>query len=227
VRERIIPAIGLVQSYLKEVFPDSAVRISPLLGTLGPLTIRDYSMRNQRAISIRFPGISLREDPHKTSLKGTKFTQHDFYHSAVTSEMPEVVRKMFIKIGDNLNLGARAHFLKLKSELKRSPDAEKEAKLNKLIEAFGILRFEFWDLDFATFGANERIAKLVKSDGELLPDLIATAAVTLTERFFKDKKTPEKYHIFLLELVEKAFLTLGNASSTKEMNVFIDEFLEI
>ncbi len=94
---RMIPSLGMMQTFLKVKFGNQAVKINPVLGLS---SIEQMKQVAHRDMALAFPGVTLPEEADSYPAPWYDFTYHDFYHAIIVSGMPLTLRSKMIDIAD-------------------------------------------------------------------------------------------------------------------------------
>lgn len=100
---RIVPPLGVMQTFLNVFYEDNAVYLNPVLGLSSLKDIRHNGLNDCRDMAIPFPGITLPDRADGFWAPSYDFTYHDFYHAITASQMPRGDRRKMIQVADAIN----------------------------------------------------------------------------------------------------------------------------
>lgn len=118
-QKRMIPSIGLLQTFVKVLYPDSYVQVNPVIGLSSLDDIRQNGLDATRDVAVSFPWVSLPNsaDRYKSPYE-YDFSGHDDYHVIITSAIPHECKKQTIRISDIIQKYMKDHSLESNSSLK-------------------------------------------------------------------------------------------------------------
>jgi hypothetical protein len=122
---RMIPSVGMMQTFLNVRYKENAVEINPVIGLSSEDDIRQNGLDSKRDLAVCFPGVKLPEEADTFAAPWYDFAYHDFYHAILASGIPARYRPLLIQVADIAQ-----------SILKTTKNPQDEALLEKIYQQF-------------------------------------------------------------------------------------------
>jgi hypothetical protein len=111
-KTRLVPTLGLMQSYLNVKYGSNAVKINPVLGLSSDDDLRKNGVEDKRDMGLHHRAVLLGNIADSFAAPWYDFLYHDFYHAIVISSIPKELRRVYIKIFDILEKTIHVHGIK-------------------------------------------------------------------------------------------------------------------
>jgi hypothetical protein len=193
---RMLPSVGLMQTFLNVMGGANAVKINPVLGLSSIQDIRLNGLQATRDMAFQFPGIALPKEADNYNAPHYDFPYHDLYHNILCSLLSDESRKKSIFFADAID-----------TYLKKNGLTENEGGQ--------YYHFKFIDMEHAAFRQDVR-QKITNAGEEIL--LWQTIYTYFSPRFQNEtERAFDENHLDkLLTVVVKEALRLGMSLTTLE-----------
>lgn len=127
---RLIPSLGLMQTYLNTKFGEHAIAINPVMGVSSVKQIRANGLGKSRDMAFVFPGVKLPDYADYYLARGDDFRVHDFYHAFAASAVPHAHRVLMVGLADTIKAYLPKQQALMKRILRSLPFAEEATIMN-------------------------------------------------------------------------------------------------